>query len=382
MNRSFTFIKPVYLQVLDMVWDLVPEAIEARMLCFDKTDHQIYYIARKSNSELDTNLSLPDDIVENMRKHKALIKWSNTFPSEEVAQNTRQLDVFDEYQNTILELRFYNEEDNKNDVLFLKFSDKLPGLNLKNDKLDAISKHIIGNMAYNAVKSHMNIARLNIDALNHFNGQTHKIIRNTREISQKLAKTQEKYALSVYRYAVIFLNELSLQHDIDITFSGEAAARIQKYEGDLEALKNQIREAVDYVMVLHSGNTESIIIEDSFLNFDQNTKTIEENILEAINPEGLQDRHKKTFELLNKLEKALSRVMKQGLETTSANVGAACDKPVTAAAISDALKKHKKKIHFLVASYPEAWPSLRNEFRPFQNILAQESSSPAVSKSA
>ncbi|MBL6950397.1 MAG: hypothetical protein ISR57_07110, partial [Bacteroidales bacterium] len=54
---------------------------------------------------------------------------------------------------------------------------------------------------------------------------------------------------------------------------------------------------------------------------------------------------------------------------TSVNVGKEFPTPISAPAITDALRKHKKRIIHLFDQYPEKWEIIRHEFRPIQNIL-------------
>ena len=62
--------------------------------------------------------------------------------------------------------------------------------------------------------------------------------------------------------------------------------------------------------------------------------------------------------------------MAKNMDITSANVGNACNIPITAPAISDAMKKHRNKIIHLLNKHPERWQLLRKEFRPVRNILS------------
>jgi len=57
------------------------------------------------------------------------------------------------------------------------------------------------------------------------------------------------------------------------------------------------------------------------------------------------------------------------LPLTGVNLGNYCIPSVTPAAISDALKKHSKKIMTLFEQEPNRWSILRNEFRPVKNIM-------------
>jgi len=62
-------------------------------------------------------------------------------------------------------------------------------------------------------------------------------------------------------------------------------------------------------------------------------------------------------------------VLNDRLPLTGKNVGSHCDKPISAPAISDALKKHRSEIIALFEQYPDQWPIIRKDFAPIRNIL-------------
>lgn len=81
-----------------------------------------------------------------------------------------------------------------------------------------------------------------------------------------------------------------------------------------------------------------------------------------------EDRYTKTIYLLDRLETAAKEVVMLKKKLTGKNVGELCDRPISAAAITDALDKHKKKIIDLFEKYPDKWEIIRNDFRPVRNL--------------
>jgi hypothetical protein len=69
------------------------------------------------------------------------------------------------------------------------------------------------------------------------------------------------------------------------------------------------------------------------------------------------------------LEEAANIVLKQKKPLIGTNVGKAFEKPITAPAISDALKNHRKTIKDLINENPQRWTLIRNEFKPLINLL-------------
>ena len=81
------------------------------------------------------------------------------------------------------------------------------------------------------------------------------------------------------------------------------------------------------------------------------------------------NRQSRTILLLDRLETAGIKVKQNNQKLTGTNVGSACDTPMSAPAITDALQKHSIRIKQLLKEYPNRWQILRQEFRPLQNLI-------------
>jgi hypothetical protein len=97
---------------------------------------------------------------------------------------------------------------------------------------------------------------------------------------------------------------------------------------------------------------------------------IENTYARRFKPQSLnKERFGRAGELLSRLELAAQNVLNEHLPLTGKKLGNHCEKPISAPAISEALKKHKSEIVELLTKYPEQWPILREEFTPIKNIL-------------
>ena len=72
--------------------------------------------------------------------------------------------------------------------------------------------------------------------------------------------------------------------------------------------------------------------------------------------------------LLDNLNEAVKSVVNQKQTPTGILVGQALKKPISAPAISDALKNHRSKILTLLNQYPNRWVELIQYFKPIQNL--------------
>jgi hypothetical protein len=82
------------------------------------------------------------------------------------------------------------------------------------------------------------------------------------------------------------------------------------------------------------------------------------------------EKYEKTWMLLDKLENAAQEVKANNKKLIRENVGIHCPTPITAPAITDAVKKHYAKIIYLMKKYPDRWTIIRNEFRPVKKLIS------------
>jgi hypothetical protein len=80
----------------------------------------------------------------------------------------------------------------------------------------------------------------------------------------------------------------------------------------------------------------------------------------------------RTRQFLNRLERSASILADNGEDLTSSAVGQTMERPISAPAISDALRKNKRRVLLLLEQNPTQWPLIRQYFKPLINIVDKE----------
>ncbi len=163
------------------------------------------------------------------------------------------------------------------------------------------------------------------------------------------------------------LQQLSEEYQIHFSLDKSALKKLEHFNGSLEQLKSTLTHAAQMALNMQYGTAQTNIVLKAWdIQFDTFS-----TVTESPNEPGIQERYQKTYLLLEKLENAARRVINNQDRLTSENVGSACPTPISAPAISDALKNHQKAI-ILLNQFPDRWPTLRNEFRPVRNLLLNQ----------
>jgi hypothetical protein len=375
---NFSFIGNPLVKALKLSASFLPgiEKVVAIYHCTETSQIKAKSFTNKISEEPaieDLTINDFDVPVDKMRKAITYFDWfrKDEIPFEvQPKRKHSQMDVFHELENVILALGFPNESDQKNDVILVYFNQDMSNFGVSDSSklLTPDHKKIIGVLLYNSYKTLIEHTKADALALQSYNDNTKSLIKKLSRTKEELDKSKFNYGQSLADLCRLHLKELSESHPaFTFILTDDALSKIKTYQGDITELKGIIQKAAEYVSNLYFDTAESdIYITEDYLNFDIHMPH------KISKPQEVQlyDRYSKTIMLLDKLESAAREVLAKNLDLTSANVGNACSTPITAPAISDAMKKHRNKIIHLLNKYPDRWNLIRKEFRPVRNILS------------
>ena len=184
-----------------------------------------------------------------------------------------------------------------------------------------------------------------------------------------MQRTRESYGISLVKLCQQIIKVRSARTGMNFKLMQGAIEKIKNYKGDIKDLETIMQDTLDYAESLYSGHKEVIEILEWHIIFETPARKEEEISMEP----GIQeDKFSKTIMLLDKLEQAALVAKSRQLKLTGTTVGNLFPQRVSAPAISDALYNHKSKINHLVKMFPDKWETIRNEFKPLNNILVEE----------
>jgi hypothetical protein len=336
---------------VDKVWLISNETSEDRFQLFELNN-------QKETSQFVSNVEVKPEKYVNSKNYYRWISLSET-PLRSDKQARTQFNIFDEYQNRILHL-FLPPLDDHFIVFYIFFNEEKSLTGPHSDgRLTTDNKQLIAHTLYHL---------LSLERDRYIADNT--VSKNLQSMQKRMASVQEKESHDHFFSAYVKeqVEKISSQNQINVNISDEAI----KYLSEQFLKPNEIRTLLDEVL--------SWLI--NFSDINQTHYTIE--VSHVVSESKLSDkeviitkpahdaRYNRTFDLLEKLELAASRAIQNGMRLTGANVGQSYDTPISAPAITDALKKHTSKILTLNKLYPDRWPIIKSQFKPYQNILESE----------
>jgi hypothetical protein len=376
MTSDLSFLKNPFIRLLENAHLFFPGIERIVAVYYDRQKKDILSVCvhpRGDPGHVDqVLLGENKPLIQKSRTNKSPTAW---LTREELsydlkAVENRQVDIFDEQHKTVLVLRFPNKYDGLQDIMFLYFQESMSmfGVNLTSRSLSTDYKSIIGYLLYHFVLTFIRINESDSIASQSIIDSTRSVISTLIQSNEELSRTRQYYGQSLVDLCVNYLDELQSGSGRRYRLHESAIEKIKKYSGEIKYLKTIIRNAVVFAGYLEQGQESGLFyIHDWHLNAETYTpETRKEET--SMYPE---DRYTKTIYLLDRLETAAKEVVILKKKLTGKNVGELCDRPISAAAITDALDKHKKKIIDLFEKYPDKWEIIRNDFKPVKNLAGK-----------
>lgn len=375
MNPELSFLKHPFLRILENVHYFFPGMEKVVVVYYDHVKREIAaagVLPKKAPGVVEP-VSLGDNkaIVQRSRGNKTPTAWytRKELPYDLQPLQRNQIEIFEERQRTVLLLRFPNSFDGMQDLVFLHFQESMSmfGLDLTTRSLSTDFKSIIGFLVHHFILTFTRVIETDAKAVQSIIDSTKSTITEMMQVKDDLKRTQEYYGQSLVDLCQNYLEEFQKETGRHYRLHESAFRKIRTYGGEIKHLTTIMKNAMLYADYLSGSSSQGPIL---LYDWHLNTQAyVPEKRKEPL-PSYPEDRFTKTIYLLNRLESAAKEVIKQNLKLTGHNVGQFCEKPITAAAITDALYKHKKKIVELFAKYPDKWELIRNDFRPVRNATS------------
>lgn len=336
-----------------------------RAISIDDPDHnsrieELHLIDRRNN-------------ILKERTMKARFDWLSRedVPFSLEKMSAQQASIFKEHENIVLLLRFKNPDDHLSDLIYIYLKKNFGNFGLGNASrvLSTDNKQIIGSVLFNALENDLHLKRKNREVLKKLNTVNRSLVGEIDQLKTDLEINRNSFAESLVNLSRHILREISAETGKKFSFSEDALSKIKTFNGNIKSLDSIIRESTEYAYNLFFDEpNDEILIKAQYISLHDADY---QHITSRGDTDSI-DKYEKTINLLDKLDEAAKKVLSRNIKLTSANVGNHCPHPISAPAISDALKKHSKKIIHLMEKYPGKWDLLKNEFRPVQNLIVSE----------
>ena len=289
-------------------------------------------------------------------------EWLKSFdPLNTAGSSHKQLNLSDESDLNVLLIYFNSVSDNLKDVIAIHFPKHLflKNLNMTFSGLTTNEKTILSNILSSVLHSEHERCLKEYELLKQI--ETHQSEQNRKitQLSSNLKQSEQLYTSALK----IIVNDIVREYEEDlnkaITIENEVILRLAK-ERISKAQITKILENSIHVAYNLSISSDKLFIHNGLIHIDE--------FKAADSKSEVHSEHDKVKLLLDRYEDAAKTAKNSGHNVNGKNVARHLDPPVTPPAITDAIKKNEKKIHYYLEKYPNHWKLIRSKLRPLQII--------------
>jgi len=372
-RNKLSYIDSLYLQ--EQAAQLVTGLKKSLSFYYDAFEKKIVASVLEQDNNQIENLELDDDFdliqIMRLRSNKQNVSWlqESELPFNLKRNHNIQRKVFDELDNIILLMRFPNKDDGKMDLiyLFLNADASNFGLRKASDILKTENKSIVGQLIYNSFKQILAQRKTFVQKYDKLK-DNYALMQAKLEAEKTKHKTlKQDYQKQLLNYCQYLIEKHSTNLGLHIEIGRELLELLSNFKGSIQNLEQLIADAIERANAVNMDLLSPVLNLEEW-HFDNLDQDIYEPLSRSdeLSPDS---RYINTYRILDRYEESARKLVSNREKLTGANVGKALPSPISAAAVTDSLKKHQSKIKTLCKQYPNRWKIIRNEFRPLTNIL-------------
>ena len=358
---GFSFQGPHIPALMQELFSSLPGDILVEGIYYDPTIKRIRFHSLDNDGlvERDTSTGLPR--IQEQRKISDATSWISRsgLPYHDSSISGYQLHLDAEHEHTILALRLHNATDHLNDIILIHFRDQLSGLipSKTGQVITPSHKNLIARLVQGYIEQAIERLRSDATGFDLVRKKAARIEDGFSQVRREKEILASNYKHMISGYCEHLISIYSNQYKTEIELEPEAMEKINDYTGPIENLETSLENAIRLAISMSENpSTISISPWDIVFNASKPQKQV-------------AGRLERTMNFLDRYEEATRIAIGKGIPVTGKNIAALCEPAISAPAISDNLRKHRKRILELFNTYPEKWPLIREEFRPVRNLI-------------
>jgi hypothetical protein len=375
-SGNFSFLEEDFCLVIQTVENILPGTERVLFIESDSGPYKAWLKESDKDSIEEMRIAVESDWLSSFCRLSQKFAWyrKDELPFETHSAAKFNADLFQEQDATVLAVFLSSTSSSKKDILFIYFREDYGSMlvSSRNKILSTETKSVIGFMMHNTLSQLINRIHSDRKVLTGMNVMARMTLKLSAVHRDKADNQKDVAGKMILEFMNRHMEKCSVNFPrFAFGFTNKAENKIRQYQGSIHELATSLPDVMRYLSNVHySGGDEKqmIYIDDIHLDISGGKEMSEEkDVTHQITDKP--ERLVKTIHLLDNLEEASQKLQIKNIPLTGINVGEAMRKPVSAPAITDALKKHRNKIMVLFVQHPEKWSTIRNEFRPVLNML-------------
>jgi hypothetical protein len=180
-------------------------------------------------------------------------------------------------------------------------------------------------------------------------------------LESQLSTAENLYSSAISSIIHEFLKSFENEWNISFEIDQQLVKYFAREKTSLSVIQEQVESIATLAYHLNYGSSK-IELGEAYIH----SLSSKEQPIRMSNATSEED--DKIIQLLNRYEHAALKINELGGTLNAKEIAMRLDPPVTPPAITDAVKKNKRKINYLLRQYPNRWKLIRKAIRPIQHL--------------
>ncbi len=290
--------------------------------------------------------------------------WLESFdPFQPFPNQSKQMTLDDEDDLKTLVLSFDSIYDEHQDIIVITFPKNLflKNFNVSFAGISSQEKLVLSNLLSSILHTEHDQSIKEQRFLKQLSNHSKYNKEKVDLLEEQLKTSEELYSSAIYTILNELLEEFAKEWNTAFKVDKELVKHFAREKLSLAEIKKQVEEIATIAYHLNF-DTKEIIIDNSYLHAvasDEKEKNSNPSHIEAEN---------RIIQLLDRYEEAANKIDTNNGVLNAKEIAQRLDPPVTPPAITDAVKKNKRKISYFLQQYPNRWKLTRTAIRPIQRL--------------
>ena len=303
-------------------------------------------------------------MFQKWRSESAKLMWLKSFdPFKRVDLANTQMTIQDEDKLKTLVLFFDSPYDSQQDIIAITFPNHLflKNFNVEFSGITGQEKMVLSNLLSSILHTEHKQSIEESEILKRLSRHNSYTLDKIESLESQLSTAENLYSSAISSIIHEFLKSFENEWNISFEIDQQLVKYFAREKTSLSVIQEQVESIATLAYHLNYGSSK-IELGEAYIH----SLSSKEQPIRMSNATSEED--DKIIQLLNRYEHAALKINELGGTLNAKEIAMRLDPPVTPPAITDAVKKNKRKINYLLRQYPIRWKLIRKAIRPIQHL--------------
>jgi hypothetical protein len=303
-------------------------------------------------------------MFQKWRAESAKSMWLKSFdPFRKADVGNTQMSIKDEDNLKTFVLFFDSLYDSQQDIIAITCPDHLflKNFNVEFSGITGQEKMVLSNLLSSILHTEHKQSIEESEILKRLSRHNTYTLDKIESLETQLSTAENLYSSAISSIISEFLKSFENEWNVSFDIDQQLIKYFAREKMSLSDIQQQVESIATLAYHLNYGSSK-IQLDEAYIH------SLSSNEQSAAFDNRTTENDDKVIQLLNRYEDAALSINELGGTLNAKEIAKRLDPPVTPPAITDAVKKNRRKIAYLLRQYTNRWKIIRKSIRPIQHL--------------